>query len=97
MRDIDASLRFYVNGLGFRVAKEWVDEGKVRWCWLELGNAAVMLQEFWTEGHHRNVPEGGTGLGVSICFICEDAIALWREFTSRGIEPNGLSSATGCG
>jgi lactoylglutathione lyase len=22
---------------------------------------------------------------VSICFVCDDAVALWREFTSRGI------------
>jgi len=22
-------------------------EGRIRWCWLELGNAALMLQEYW--------------------------------------------------
>jgi lactoylglutathione lyase len=45
-----------------------------------------MLQEFWTEGHHRNVPDTRTGMGVSICFMCEDAVGLWREFTARGID-----------
>jgi lactoylglutathione lyase len=25
-------------------------------------------------------------VGVSICFICEDALAIYREFTSRGIQ-----------
>jgi lactoylglutathione lyase len=29
------------------------------------------------------MPDSKTG--VSICFICEDAVALWREFTARGI------------
>jgi lactoylglutathione lyase len=86
VRDIDASVRFYVDGLGFAKTREWVDDGKLRWCWLERDDVAVMLQEFWTEGHHRNVPENRTGVGVSICFFCEDAIALWREFTKRGIE-----------
>jgi lactoylglutathione lyase len=85
VRDLEASVRFYVDGLGFTLGREWRDEGKLRWCWLEHGDAAVMLQEFWTEGHHRNLPDTKTGVGVSICFICEDAVALWREFTSRGI------------
>jgi hypothetical protein len=26
--------------------------GKLRWCWLELGGTAIMLQEFWKEGDH---------------------------------------------
>lgn len=86
VRDLAVSLGFYVDGLGFTVTKQWVDEGRLRWCWLELGDAAVMLQEFWTEGHHRNLPEDArTGVGVTICFICEDAVALWRGFTSRGL------------
>ena len=86
VRDIEASVHFYVEGLGFTKTKEWVDGGKLRWCRLERDSVAVMLQEF-TEGHHRNVPATKTGLGVSICFFCEDAIALWCEFTSRGLDP----------
>lgn len=49
--DIDASLRFYVDGLGFVMTKQWDPEGRVRWCWLEIGAAAVMLQEYWRDGH----------------------------------------------
>jgi hypothetical protein len=26
------------------------------------------------------------GVGVSICFICEDALAIYREVTARGIQ-----------
>ncbi|HEX8692009.1 MAG TPA: VOC family protein [Longimicrobium sp.] len=79
---MDASLRYYVDGLGFTMTLNWIVEGKVRWCWLERGGAALMLQEFRPEW----VPEGKLGNGMSICFICEDAIALYREFTARGIE-----------
>jgi lactoylglutathione lyase len=85
VHDLQRSLQFYVAGLGFSLTKKWVHDGKLRWCWLELGDAAVMLQEFWREGDHRNVPDGTVGMGVSINFICRDAIALWREFTSRGL------------
>lgn len=44
--DIARSLRFYVDGLGFRKTKEWVPDGQLQWCWLELGGAALMLQSF---------------------------------------------------
>jgi len=84
--NIEESVRYYVGGLGFEMTKKWVDEGKLRWCWLEHGRAALMLQEFWREGRHANVPEGKLGEGVSICFICEDALAIYREVKSRGIQ-----------
>jgi lactoylglutathione lyase len=84
--DIDLSVRYYVDGLGFELTRKWIDEGKLRWCWLERGGAALMLQEFWKEGQHANLPAGKVGVGVSICFICEDALAIYREFTSRGIQ-----------
>ena len=47
VRDLERSVRFYVDGLGFTVTKQWVDDGKPRWCWLELGNAALMLTAAW--------------------------------------------------
>jgi catechol 2,3-dioxygenase-like lactoylglutathione lyase family enzyme len=84
--DIEASVRYYVDGLAFELTRKWVHEGKLRWCWLQLGDAALMLQEFWSDGSHTNRPEGQLGEGVSICFICEDALVLYREVTSRGIQ-----------
>ena len=80
--NMEASVRYYVDGLGFTIKTRWIDDGKLRWCWLELGSAALMLQEL----HDSSKPEGKVGVGVSICFICEDALALYRAFTSRGIE-----------
>jgi lactoylglutathione lyase len=85
VQDIKESIRFYVDGLGFTVTNEWIDDGTLRWCWLELGEAALMLQAFSKEGHHRSVPEGKVGVGVSIYFICNDALAIYREITSRGL------------
>jgi lactoylglutathione lyase len=86
VRDINASIRFYVDGLGFEMTRKWIDEGQLRWCWLELGNAALMLQEVWKEGRHRNVPDGSVGLGVSINFICKDALAIYHDIKSRGLQ-----------
>ena len=84
--DIQRSLRFYVEGLGARKTREWLDKGRLRWCWLEIGDAALMLQEFWSEGHHRNLPDAPVGIGVSINFICADALHFYREVAARGIE-----------
>ena len=84
--NMDASLPYYVDGLGFQMTHKWEVDGKVRWCQLKLGDAEVMLQEFPKEGHDSWVPEGKVGVGVSIYFMCKDALALYREFKSRGIK-----------
>jgi hypothetical protein len=70
--DMPASLRFYVDGLNARIAARWEPEGELRWCRLELGGTSLMLQTL--------------GLGVSLAFQCTDAIALYREFRSRGVD-----------
>lgn len=79
--NIETSVRFYVEGLGFAMTKQWTPEGKLRWCWLEREGVALMLQEYLPEF----VPQEKLGVGVSICFICKDAIELYREFKARGL------------
>lgn len=37
-----------------------------------------MLQEFWDK------PNETLGTGASVCFMCEDALTLYREFKLRG-------------
>jgi catechol 2,3-dioxygenase-like lactoylglutathione lyase family enzyme len=85
--NIAESVRFYVDGLGFEMKRSWTPDGALRWCWLQRGGGALMLQEFRRDGHHANVPTEKLGVGVNICFQCEDAIALYKEFRSRGLDP----------
>jgi len=87
--NMERSLKFYVEGLGFAMRHSWIPDraedqpdGRIRWCWLERGGAALMLQEFLPQ--HR--PTQTLGTGVNVCFVCEDALALYREFKSRGIQ-----------
>jgi len=82
--DIARSLDFYVNGLRFRKTRQWVDDGKLRWCWLEIGQAPLMLQEIAPHDPRRTVDNKGEG--VTINFVCNDAIALYRDFKSRDID-----------
>lgn len=87
--NMEASLRFYVDGLGFKMKNSWIPDrdkhypgGRIIWCCLELGDAAIMLQEFLPERR----PKEPLGTGVNVCFQCEYALALYREFKSRGIQ-----------
>lgn len=84
--DMDDSLRFYVDGLGFEITLKWIKDGAVRWCWLQRGGAALMLQTYRRDDGTSLKPDGELGLGVSIVFICEDALALYREFKERGLD-----------
>jgi hypothetical protein len=45
-----------------------------------------MLQEFPKEGHDSWLPSGKVGEGLSLCFICQDAVAVYDAVRSRGIE-----------
>ena len=83
--NMQASVRFYVDGLGFAIARKWVDEDRLRWCWVERDGAALMLQEVRTGGPNAFHAQGQRGEGVAIYFICEDATAVFREIVSRGI------------
>ena len=87
--NMESSLRFYVDGLGFKMKNYWIPDraedhpdGRIRWCWLQLGDAAIMLQEF----RPQDRPKETLGTGASISFTCEDALALYREFKSRGVQ-----------
>ena len=79
---IDRSLNFYTTGLGFEMKNSWTPHGKIEWCWLEREGVALMLQEYRPERQ----PKDALGVGVSICVMCADAIALYKELRSRGIQ-----------
>jgi lactoylglutathione lyase len=61
---MERSLRYYIDGLGFKMENQWVVDGKVRWCWLGLGGSAIMLQEF----AKATVPQEKLGIGMSLNF-----------------------------
>jgi len=72
--NIEASMPYYVNGLGFTITNRWVDDGKTRWCWLQRDSAALMLQELQKDVHHVDVPSEN-GLGFPFTLFAK---MLWR-------------------
>lgn len=85
IRSMEASLRFYVEGLGFRMTNQWIHNDKLEWCWLQLGDAALMMQEVIPPEKYALELEGKAGRGVSLNFICRDALAFYRAVKDRGI------------
>ena len=85
VRSMDASLRFYVDSLGFVMTNKWTPEGKIRWCWLEHGTAALMLQEWASDDRRRSELEGKLGAGVGLNFQCADALAFYHVVRERGV------------
>jgi lactoylglutathione lyase len=80
--DMEASLRFYTEGLGFKLTNHWIPRKKIEWCWLERDAVALMLQE-----PRKPNPEqsGRKGAGFTIAYQCADALALYHEFSAKGI------------
>ena len=62
------------------------DDGKLRWCWLQHGNAALMLQEFRKEG--PQCLDAGRQSGRGRIHLLHHARTRWpstSEITARGI------------
>jgi lactoylglutathione lyase len=102
--DMEASLHFYVDGLGFTMTKQWIPRGKIEWCWLERDAVSLMLQSPPADkpappepppspeqapspevAPPPKPPPPSPKTGPSICFQCEDALALYQEYKARGL------------
>ena len=77
---MERSVAFYVDGLGFELRHKWVKHDELRWCWLQHGDSALMLETFQGE------TPANVGAGFTLYFICDDAKAAHREFKARGVQ-----------
>jgi catechol 2,3-dioxygenase-like lactoylglutathione lyase family enzyme len=77
------SLAFYRDLLGFRIALAWPSPADVRWCRLEHGHAALMLQE--PGDVHGRSPRIPLGQGLSLNFTCSNALAVYDAVIGSGV------------
>tara|TARA_R110000850_G_scaffold22210_41_gene65322 strand:+ start:4473 stop:4862 length:390 start_codon:yes stop_codon:yes gene_type:complete len=82
VEDIDDSIEFYTDKLGFEVSLKWEPEGKVLWCRMGRGSAALMLQPACPD--EDGVREERIK-GVGFFFLCDDAQAMYDEFSANGL------------
>jgi catechol 2,3-dioxygenase-like lactoylglutathione lyase family enzyme len=83
--DMERSLAFYVDGLGFKITNRWLPDGHLRWCWMQLGTAALMLQHAMPATLEKLAANGKLGNGIGLNFQCDDALAIYRQAKERGI------------
>jgi lactoylglutathione lyase len=80
--NMQTSLQFYCDGLGFTIKNQWTPRGEIEWCRLERDEVAIMLQQ-------PRKPRGETsepsGTGITITYQCVDALALYQEFFDKAI------------
>lgn len=87
--DMNKSRAFYCDGLSFEMTGQWEPDGKLAWCRLDHGGAAIMLQQACDE----DPPPNTWGRGVGLYFICEDANAIHRDITARGVSAEAPRAA----
>lgn len=71
VHDIDETLDFYTNGLGFAIAEKG-DEDQV-WFRIEYGPISLVLRETDLKTDHR----------IELYLTCSDALQVYDEFSSK--------------
>lgn len=81
VNDLDASIRFYTEVLGFVMQEPWMRDGKMMGCELRAGAASVYLgQDDFAKGRDRV-----KGAGVRLyCDTAQDVDTLAHAIKTRG-------------
>jgi len=66
---------------------QWTPRGKIEWCSFQRDDVTLMLRQP-RETDHWVYSLQEAGKGISICFQCGDALALYHEFKAKGVEIN---------
>lgn len=81
VRNQDASLKFYTEKLGFKVATDQPFNGKQRWIELQIPGADTRFVLFTPEGHEDRI--GGF---QPMTFWCDDVFATSSQLKTKGVE-----------
>lgn len=84
--DLERSVRFYAEGLGFAVDERWEQDGRLLGVILLAGTCRIGLsQDDWTKGRDRQ-----KGLGFRLwAETAQDLDDLAGRMRERGIDPDG--------
>jgi len=84
---MERSFAFYIEGFGFTLKNKSSPDSpsKIRWAWLTLGTAHLMLQE---PHDLTKLTSSSIGNGVSFYIQCMDALDIYRALLTRNITPS---------
>jgi uncharacterized glyoxalase superfamily protein PhnB len=80
--DLQRSITFYRDQLGFSVISEAISEGRTFWCRLKRGGASIMLQQAEAEDGSAE----GRRRGVAFYFVCDDVDPVYLDLLARGLK-----------
>jgi predicted enzyme related to lactoylglutathione lyase len=80
VRNQDASLKFYTEKLGFKVATDQPMGNGQRWIELKIPGADTLLALFTPEGHEDRI--GGF---QPMTFWCDDVMATSQALKAKGV------------
>ena len=81
VNDLDRSVAFYRDVLGFGVEEEWKDDGKIVGVSLKAGDVSFMIgQDDWKKGRDR---KKGEGFRI-FCLTKKNVDALAERIQSKG-------------
>jgi lactoylglutathione lyase len=83
VNDLEKSLGFYRDVLGFKIAERWEHEGKLMGYELSAGDVSFMIgQDDWKKGKNRKKGEGFR----LYCATKQDVDALAKEIKAHGVK-----------
>jgi uncharacterized glyoxalase superfamily protein PhnB len=84
--DVEKSMKFYVDGLGFHVKQRWESEGKLQGAELVAGSCMLGIsQDDWAKGRNR-----AKGVGLSIYAESTQGVdKLAERLRARGVDFEG--------
>lgn len=81
VRNQDASLRFYTEKLGFKVATDQPFNDKQRWIELQIPGSDTRFVLFTPDGHENRI-----GDFQPVTFWCDDVFATAQQLKTKGVE-----------
>ena len=84
--DMDASLHFYCDLLGFEIVQKWEGGG---WAWLRHGSAELMLNTAYEEDDRPEQPDPRRVCGhqdACVFIGCPDVEAAYEYLRDKGID-----------
>ena len=86
--DMQRSVAFYRDLLGFEVVAKHDPDGKLYWALLKMGKEELMLNAEFEDEHRPPQPVPHSPRGMVLYIACSDADAVYQHLLSKGFKAN---------